>query len=156
MLKNVCTSFMDGPYLKTWGHYPLCGSCHDQWPSICTQYNFINFKRLLRLNFNKSLVKKQNQVCEKRASMQSMQSQKASEWQVEFWVRKSKIRQILFIGVGDLLWWLDHYKLSIFWNLTRFWIDLVTCNNILSIKTSWSERFVTSSRKHPVEVMDRC
>ena len=111
------------------GHSPQWES---QWPSIWIQYNFATPKVVLRpeVRFWESLVLKWNQFYEKRASKQPQETkynfymifdwkwtnmrqfrpywpQKASELQNEFWVRQSKIHQILIRLLVRLLWWSD-------------------------------------------------
>ena len=73
---------------------------------------------------------------------------------VEFWVRQSKIRQILIRLLGRLLWSFVPFKMDIFWILAKFWISKVIYGNIYVIKKweKWCYKSVNSSRKHPVYV----
>ena len=77
----------------------------------------------------------------------------ASESQDEFWVRHSKIHQILIRLLRRLLWWSDLKKLGIFWMLTKIQINKTIYDHILINKKLvylW-HKSVYSSRKHPVE-----
>ena len=71
---------------------------------------------------------------------------------IGFWVRQSKIRQILIRMLGRLLWSFVPFKMDIFWILAKFWISKVILWEYLCYKKweKWCYKCVNSSRKHPV------
>ena len=127
--------------------FPIIWKFARPKPTICTKNNSTTLKVVLRpeLKLCKSLVLKWNQVYEKTASKQPQvtkcnfsmifewkwtnmrhlrpyKPQKATELQDEFWVRQSKIHQILITLIWCILWWFELQKMGIFWKLTKFWM----------------------------------
>ena len=150
-------------------------TANDHQFAFCTQSDFTTLKVVLwpEVKVWKALVLKRNQVYGKWASNQPQETkcnfdmifewkctnmrhlwpywpQIASESQDEFWVRHSKIHQILIRLLRRLLWWSDLKKLGIFWMLTKIWINKTIYDNILFNKklVNLCYKSVYSSHKH--------